>query len=173
MWCLRCYEPVRQLTPRPPQLPTIHFLEPEDPHPTSRWLRGPTTFGPLGRLAITAVVLAIGPWTSLGGLGGLALWYLMGYAPLAVVVLKDVWRRERVLEPDAVHGHGARTRLAARFPRLARPIPPIVALGIVALLVLAGLGIAWANLDAVGRFYLGAGLTVATVGALLVAWNEL
>ena len=173
MWCLRCYEPVRQLSPRPVQLPTIRFLDPTAAPPTSRWRKGPTTFGPFGRLAITAVVVAVGPWSMLAGLGGLALWYLLGYSVLAVAVLRDVWRRERVLDPDAGGTGGPRAWIAERFPRLGRPIPPVVVVGILAAMVLGVFGVVWANADATTRFLLVAGGVAAATGLFLVVWNEL
>ena len=61
MRCLRRYALVRQLTPRPPQLPTVHFVQPKDERPMSRWKAGATTFGPVGRIAITALVLLFAP----------------------------------------------------------------------------------------------------------------
>jgi hypothetical protein len=171
-WCLQCYEPVRELTPRPPQLPTIHLVRPDDRPRTSRWRAGPTTFGPIGRLAITALVVLLGPWSLLKGLSGLGLWSLLGYSVLAVAVLKDVWRRERVLDPGSL-GHGPRARLTARFPRLGAPIPPIVVLGLVGAIAVGALVAFWAAADDVVRFYLVAALVVGGVGVALVLWNEL
>jgi hypothetical protein len=171
MWCLRCYQPVRQLTPRPAPLPTIHFLDPKANPPTSRWRRGPTTFGPFGRLAITALVAVAAPWAMLTGLGPLALWSLLGYSVLAVTVLRDVWRRERVLDPRP--STGARAWVAKRFPRLGRPIPPIVVVGILAAMVAGAFGLVWANTDAGARFYLVAGGSAVATGVFLLVWNEL
>ena len=177
MWCLRCYEPVRQLTPRAPQVPTIHFLGSDDPHPTSRWRRGPTTFGPVGRLSITTLVLVAGPWTSLRGFGdpiaALSLWYLLGYTFIAVLVLRHVWRRERVLEPH-VSGR-AHDWVAARFPRLGRSItiPPIVVIGVLSLLVVTSLVVVWVSSDLTGRYYLAAVVSAVCVATFLAVWNEL
>jgi hypothetical protein len=74
-WCLRCYTPVAELTPRERQLPPVEHAEDPPPWanrsplrdnrgtpPTySRWRAGPTTFGPVGRIAITVVVLLVFP----------------------------------------------------------------------------------------------------------------
>jgi hypothetical protein len=93
MWCLRCYAPVRHLTPRPPQIPTIHFLPPKEEHPTSRWRRGATTFGPVGKLGITAIVLMLAPWSS-NPMALLVLW--PAYLTIAILVLRSTWRKDFV-----------------------------------------------------------------------------
>src|SRR6185503_15815223 len=62
MWCLRCYEPVRQLTPRDPGEPTVTFLRDHDDGPErSRWKGGVNTFGPFGRVLVTVLVLLMAP----------------------------------------------------------------------------------------------------------------
>ncbi len=73
MWCLQCYEPVRQLTPREPPLPGIQFMPPKDEAPMSRWKAGATTFGPVGRITITLLVLLFAPW-SMDGFAIIVLW---------------------------------------------------------------------------------------------------
>lgn len=105
-WCLRCLEPVRRLTPRERPLPAIPPEELIDPgsvrpdytplrlhRPTySRTVGGPTSLGLLGRLAVTGGVLLFLPWGMVGpGLSPLGLVMLLGYAPLAVVVLRSTW----------------------------------------------------------------------------------
>ena len=118
MWCLRCYAPVRLLTPREPQLPTIRFLEPAEEHPTSRWHRGATTFGPVGRLAITAVVLLLAP-LSLNPLAIFVVW--PGYLLVATLVLRDTWRRDFV-ETASAGGASPATGPAPPVPART-PIP--------------------------------------------------
>lgn len=102
MWCLRCYEPVRQLTPREPQLPPLPVdavVDPRSVRPDfaplrvarpvySRTRSGATSFGLLGRLAVTGIVVAMLPW---GMLGPITLVYLLGYVPVALVVLRSTW----------------------------------------------------------------------------------
>jgi len=66
----------------------------------SRWHEGTTTFGPIGRSAITALIAAIGAvlWLSFGppwSLSiGLELW--IAYIGIGAWVLKDVWKRDRI-----------------------------------------------------------------------------
>lgn len=61
MWFLRCHEPVRQLTPRESRPPGIVFLPSGPQHPTSRWPTGPNVVGPVARILVTALVLALFP----------------------------------------------------------------------------------------------------------------
>jgi hypothetical protein len=76
---------------------------PEKPVPApvySRWRGGTTTFGPVGRSAITVVIalvaailtLSFGPPWALSI--GLELW--IAYFLLGGFLLKEVWRRDRV-----------------------------------------------------------------------------
>lgn len=126
-WCLRCFEPVRHLSPREPQLPTPADLEPIDPALVRRdhiWIRldkpvysrvraGPTTFGLWGRCALTALVLAMLPW---GSFTATSLFYLIGYLPVAGILLAAIWRREAVGPPEAaaiVHDTRAIARIRA------------------------------------------------------------
>jgi hypothetical protein len=99
---LRCYAPVAQLTPRErplPSLPRHDLIDPRSarpdyaplaiPHRTSsRTLAGPTTLGLLGRLGVTAVVVAL---LVSGWVGPLGFAYAIGYVPIAVVVLRATW----------------------------------------------------------------------------------
>jgi hypothetical protein len=106
-WCTRCFEPVRHLSPRDPQLPPRTDLELVDPatirpdhatirleRPTySRVRRGATTFGLWGRLALTAVVLFWLPW---GVFTPMTLFYLVAYLPIATLLLAGIWRKDQV-----------------------------------------------------------------------------
>lgn len=60
-----------------------------------------------------------------------------------------------------------------RFPPLAAPIPPIVALGVVGAIVLGAFVVVWVATDDVVRFYLVAAVVAGVVGLSLVVWNEL
>ncbi len=177
-WCLRCYEPVRGLSPRPPQLPPLPTVREPPPEPrTSRWRAGPTTLGPVGRIVSTLVLALFAPWRGLVGfgsaLGPLMLWYLLGYTLIAVVLLPHIWRRERVLDPRPTAADRLRARAAAAAPRLARPIPPILILAALGLCGLIALAVAWTTMGSVGRYYLVAiGVTVGA-GLFLAIWNEL
>lgn len=177
-WCLRCYEPVRELSPRAPQLPPLPSVHEPDPGPrTSRWHAGPTTFGPVGRVGVTIAVALLGPWRAFTGFdsiaGPLMLWYLLGYTILAILVLRHVWRRERVVDQDIPASEGLRSRLARRLPILGRPIPPTAVLGTLGVLALATVAVLWLSLDTQGRYYLVVVGGTAGTGLFLVVWNEL
>jgi len=99
-WCLRCYEPVRELTPREPVWAPGEFVDAPIGHKGavphwSRWEKSATTFGPAGRVAITVVAV---------------LWLLTAAVqspittifvlPLVSVVIRNVWRPGWVVPPD-------------------------------------------------------------------------
>jgi hypothetical protein len=97
-WCLRCYEPVRHLTPREPQLPTIHFLAPRLRDEETRLRAGPTTFGLFGRIVLTIAIVWIPAIL-------VPIFYLPLWAVVAIVMLKDVWRKERPMKTRANRRH--------------------------------------------------------------------
>jgi hypothetical protein len=94
MWCVRCYEPVRHLTPRSPEL-AVSSPQPirGDGRARSRWRAGATTFGPVGRIVVTAGVIVFFPWGTIGNPLTLFV-YLPAYLVLAVAVLRSTWRRD-------------------------------------------------------------------------------
>ena len=96
MWCVRCYEPVRQLTPRAPGLGVSSpAMIRGDLRPRSRWKAGATTFGPAGRIAVTALVVSFAPWPQVTSPIGLAvLWPL--YLLIAGTLLRSTWKRDLV-----------------------------------------------------------------------------
>jgi hypothetical protein len=142
MWCLQCYAPVRQLTPREPQLPTAYLVQPKDERPMSRWKAGATTFGPVGRIAITLLVLLFAPW-SMNGIAIFVLW--PPYLVIATLVLRTTWKRDHVqtmtVAEMAVAG---RPSWAPSESRMRIPRSTVVAW---LLLVTLGLGVAfvWAT----------------------------
>ena len=143
----------------------------------SRWHAGPTTFGPVGRVLATALVLALGPWNGFSGFsdaaGPLMIWYLLGWTILAVWVLRHVWRKERIADPTVAAREGMWSRLGRRVPALGRPVPPVLVLGVLGATALVTLLVLWVNLDTEGRFYLLAVGGTAGTGLFLVVWNEL
>jgi hypothetical protein len=66
----------------------------------------------LGRLAVTGVVLALGPW---GLRGPLSVVYLLGYVPIAVVVLRSTWAATPVEPGRILVLPSARSRAAVRL----------------------------------------------------------
>jgi hypothetical protein len=162
MWCLRCFEPVRQLTPRDPPLPTVRFLNPRDERPRSRWRAGATTFGPFGRLAITALVLLCAPLRP--GIFGVVAW--PAYLTLAAVVLRDTWRKDFVdtttIAELAAAGPPAKgpERSRGQIPR--STIVAWIALGLLGL----GVATAWAATGRIAHAFIGVG---ASLTALVLA----
>lgn len=136
MWCLRCYEPVRQLTPAEPQLPVVHRVPSDDDRLRSRWKAGPTTFGPIGRIVVTVLVLAFAP-TSLGNPLTLVV-YLPAYLVIAAKILRSTWRKDLVATP---------TRLVSEPERpepVREPVPTSTIVSwCVLLAVMVGVAIAW------------------------------
>lgn len=59
--------------------------------PTSRWAGSATTFGPVGRLVGTSLVVVVGAWLAWANPIGAALWWFA----VAPWVLRDLWRAGR------------------------------------------------------------------------------
>lgn len=168
-WCLACYEPVREFTPRPEGVLGGFVGDPVPDRSTSRWAASPTTFGPAGRLAVTAVVLAVGAAELLVlGTTPFGLWFLLGFAIIAAFVLRSTWRPVPVQTPDP----GRVGALARRMPRLAVPVPRWGWL-VLAVVALIGAAFAWWTLGDVDRFFVAAGAIAFAVGCLLARANEL
>ena len=101
-WCPQCYEPVTQFAARPPlhhgdfvgsPIPTGGHI----PH-WSRWEKSATTFGPVGRVIATVLLLAtLLPAITFGG-----FMCLIAFPIAAAVVLRAVWAKGWVVpdEPD-------------------------------------------------------------------------
>jgi hypothetical protein len=108
-WCVRCYAPVRELTPRAPVWGPGEFVDTPIvtngavPH-WSRWEKSQTTFGPFGRIAVTVVTLL---WlvSAIGHTPITAVFVL----PLSVVIIRSVWQPGWVVPPHeaAVAARGA------------------------------------------------------------------
>lgn len=58
---------------------------------TSRWTSSATTFGPVGRMVGTVLLLAVGVWLAVFALVGAAVWWFV-IVPWA---LRDLWRPGR------------------------------------------------------------------------------
>lgn len=166
MWCLRCYAPVRHLTPRPPQLPTVHFVQPKDERAMSRWKAGATTFGPVGRITITLLVLLFAPW-SMDGFAIFVLW--PPYLVLAGLVLRGTWRKDHVQTMTI-----AEMVAAGRPPHASPPARvPIPRSTVVAWLLLVtmglGVGVAWASGGQTPRAVISIGASLVVL-VLAVRW---
>jgi hypothetical protein len=110
-WCTLCFAPITEFAARP--VSPIAFVD-EAHHDvrTSRWHGGEMTFGPVGRVVATAVVLLMGPWASVS-------FFTLLYGPIwlgvAVICLRHIWQR-RALDADAPLTSGERFR--QRHPTL-------------------------------------------------------
>jgi hypothetical protein len=82
----------------------------------SRWKAGATTFGPVGRIAITLLVLLFAP-CSMNGFAIFVLW--PPYVVLATLVLRATWKRDHVQSMTV-----AEMAVAGR-PSLAPPETPM------------------------------------------------
>jgi hypothetical protein len=139
MWCVRCYEPVRHLTPRSPDL-AVSSLQPVrgDGRPRSRWRAGATTFGPVGRIVVTIGVLLFFPWGTIGNPITLFV-YLPAYMFLALAVLRSTWRRDLVTTTPASMSEPSSSDEPVEIVR-----PPLPRSTIVAWIVLGVIGLAFA-----------------------------
>src|SRR5262245_3718657 len=92
-WCTRCYEPVRELTPRA-RLHDRDFVgtpvhERGNIPRWTRWERTATTFGPWGRIVATALLLLIlVPAILMNGVV-----YLVTFPFFAALVLQGIWAK--------------------------------------------------------------------------------
>lgn len=169
-WCATCYAPVTLYSPREPVHepggyagPPMHTLR------TSRWRAGPTSFGPVGRILCTAALAALFPWWGLGG-NPFFLWSLMGWLGMAGIVLRSVWKRERIVDPTPTRLE----RLRARHPFLTQEIRLRGnARTVVLVLAVGGAAAAWFSFDTGLRFLAAVVVIVGGVGVVLARSNDL
>jgi hypothetical protein len=118
----------------------------------SRWRAGPTTMGPIGRIAWTAALLLLFPWWAL------------------VVPLRSVWRKERVADdaPPTLLD-----RFRERHPTLGREIRvgPGARLVIVTLAAAGAIAI-FLSKDGVDAYLWAAPMLVAGLTLALARWND-
>jgi hypothetical protein len=137
-----------------------------EPGPTySRWRAGTTTFGPLGRILATLFVLMLGPW---GAITAGTIVILPAWTAVAVIVLRQTWKRERVtVELD--EGPSRRDRFERRHPTLGRRLNPLAAATLAGLLLLAiGIPLLMTR-DEVGLYFFASVGVMVGVGSVL-AW---
>ena len=148
-WCGTCYARVTTFAARPAlHEPGSYVGTPMPDVRTSRWRAGPTTWGPVGRLVATGLLLLIFPWWAI------------------VLPLRSIWRKTRVVEgapPTALD------RFRERHPVLGRELrlSPSVKVLLVAVGVLGAIA-AWLALDTVDRL-VWIGVIVLAVGSLVLA----
>ena len=148
-WCGTCNARVTTFAARPAlHEPGSYVGTPMPDVRTSRWHAGPTTWGPVGRLVATGLLLLIFPWGAI------------------VLPLRSIWRKTRVAEdapPTALD------RFRERHPVLGRELR-LAPWAKVAVVALGGLGAiaAWLTLDTVDRL-VWIGVIVLAVGSLVLA----
>ena len=174
-WCGQCYEPVRELSARPSQPPGIQVLRPSPVY--TRWQRGPTTFGPVGRLVSTAVVVLIGVVVGgalAAGAWPFALWFLSGYGLAAGIVLRHVWQPELVTDGVAPQGPLAkiRQRIRDRAPRFGRDVPLRLVGTTVLFIGIMAAALMWHGQGALGRYLMIVVLVSAGLGTFLAWFND-
>jgi len=110
----------------------------------------------------------------MGGLSAssaLQLWFLMGWVGFATLVLRHVWKRERVADdapPSPIE------RFRTRHPGLGRTIHLGTGGRIAIAAVSAGIALtAWFGLSELDRYVWAALALVVGLGIFLATWNEL
>jgi hypothetical protein len=165
MWCLRCLEPVRQLTPREGDIPVASFVNRTPDGARSRWKAGATSFGPVGRIAITVGVLLFFP--PIGSIGNpLTIFvYLPAYLTIATVVLRSTWKKDVVERPLPAEEPGVEPRPEP----VVEPIPTTTIVAWSVLIAIAlGVAVAWTSTGNQGRGVIGIGVSLA---ALILAFR--
>jgi hypothetical protein len=170
-WCLQCYEPARELTPRRAVwAPGVFVDNPIHtrgavPH-WSRWERSATTLGPTGRVVATVVFLStVSMALSAGG-----FLYVLLFPVTASVVLPAIWARGWI-----VPGDDARDIRRATVPRTdPHPGAPITKAMLVWRCVwMAGVVVAcWIFAYSPSVAAKAAVLGLATVTAVVLFWRS-
>ena len=86
-WCGQCFAPVQG---EPPAVPAAPPAPPTQLY--SRWQGGPTSFGPVGRIVLTLLLLAFEYWLYRFNVFGFVTTMVL----LVPLVLRDVWKRSPV-----------------------------------------------------------------------------
>jgi hypothetical protein len=129
-WCGLCYEPVREFTARAPLHDRVPAPEPRrriglvpagderNGGHWSRWERTSTTFGPAGRLAVTA---AVGGWiVSAFFTMFVVFWLILVF--IGGWILREVWRKGWVPEERILASVAPQTPRTELHPE--PPTPP-------------------------------------------------
>jgi hypothetical protein len=160
-----CKEAVTEFACRP-AVPASYVGTPSHTVRTSRWRATDLTFGPGGRLAVTAVTFcALFLGLKSTGVTPFGLWFFMGWFILASMVLKQTWQKVRIDPGDPM---GGRARLAARFPRLGMPVGGSL-LGLALIVIGATVAlVAYWRFDTLGRFGMAVLAVMTAVSAVLI-----
>lgn len=92
-WCARCFEPVRELSPRAPlhngDFAGLPIHEGGDIPRWTRWQATATTFGPWGRVITTVLLFAMLIPAVLSG----GFVYAISLPVLATVLVREIWAK--------------------------------------------------------------------------------
>jgi len=170
-WCGRCFAPVTHHASRAPLHEPGTFIGALTPSVrTSRWRAGATSFGPVGRIVSTLVVLALFPWWGVGGLNPLVLLAALAWLIAAMIFLRSIWKPERIVDDRPTRGD----RFRARHPVLGRDVRIGRTAGALVTMLVAGAAIAgWISLDGYGRYVWAAVVIVAAIAFLVARWIDL
>jgi hypothetical protein len=162
-WCTLCFAPITEYAARE-RLHDGFVGTPLSDVRTSRWKKaGPLSFGPVGRILMTALVLLMGPWAS-------PSFFTIMYSPiwlgLSIVVLKQVWRRERL---DADAPPTAAERFRGRHPALGIRFDGASVAIVLGVTLLATVAILMLRADTAGFYALVSLCAMLGLGAF-IAW---
>ena len=172
-WCTQCYTPVTEFAARPTRPGGFVDMPRHDVRYT-RWQRSPSTFGPLGRLGITAVLL-LGVPIAFMPMGSafwpVGLWFLLGYCLFSSLVLRSVWQRVPITDATESPPHEWRQG----HPHLAREVRlPRIVMQAGAVLAAAALVVVIGRTgDDLHRFFAVAGIVMLGFGVGLARWLDL
>lgn len=161
-WCTLCFAPITEYAERE-RLRDGFVGTPQDEVRSSRWKKaGPLSFGPAGRVLITVFVLLMGPST----ISFFSLMYAPVWIGFGFVVLKQVWRREK-LDVDAPPTVAERFR--ERHPSLGIRFDGTSVAVVLGGLSLVTVGVMMLRADTAG-FYMLTGLLSLVALAAFIAW---
>jgi hypothetical protein len=169
-WCGMCHEPVRELSPRPRS--ERAYVEPIKPDVhSSRWRGNALTFGPAGRIAITASVVLFGATFVIQGFNPAMIWPLGMYTIASTVVLREVWKPVRI-QPRERETSSTPER-PVRHPMLHRRVPsrPLIALAGVLTVVVAVVSLR--HTSALDLFLPGCALVMLAFGYVITRLYDL
>lgn len=160
-WCTFCFAPITAYAARE-RLHDGFVGTLQSDVRYSRWKRaGPLSFGPVGRVVMTALVLLMGPWATVS-------FFTIMYTPiwlgLSFVVLKQVWHRES-LDEDAPPT--ATERFRERHPILGHRFDGSSVAIVLGALLLATVSVLMIRADTTGFYGLVALLAMLGLGAFI------
>jgi hypothetical protein len=161
--CESCGAPVTEFAARAPLHPEGVVGMPVHDRAMSRWAGAEHRFGPIGKLAVTAIVLLMGPW---GSVSFFTLLYAPAWVMLATIVLREAWKAQPVgpaAEPNR------RRRFAENHPLLGSDIDMRLIWAALTLMAIGSIAIFVHHTHSAGMFAVAAVFLMIGVG-VLGAW---